>query len=72
METKSSRKESSFLDEMPLIKLVGAANGQSPAIPRQFVALYHRRTKIKVRSVGVSKCCGNHCWLGIVLQCGYC
>ena len=54
METKSSRKESSFLDEMPLIKLVGAANRQSPTIPRKFVALYHRNTKIRVRSEGVS------------------
>ena len=30
-ETKSSRKESSFLAELPLIKSVGAANRQSPA-----------------------------------------
>ena len=29
-EMRSSRKESSFLAEMPLIKLVGAANCQSP------------------------------------------
>ena len=32
METTSSRKESSFLDKMPLIKLVGVANRQSPTI----------------------------------------
>ena len=31
-ETKSSRKESSFSAEMPLIKLAEAANLQSPAI----------------------------------------
>ena len=35
---------------MPLIKSVGAANRQSPAIPRKFVALYHRNTKIRMRS----------------------
>ena len=34
-ETKSSRKKSSFPAEMPLIKSVGAANGQSPVIPRE-------------------------------------
>ena len=49
-ETKSSRKESSFPAEMPLIKSVGAANWQSPVIPREFVALYHRNTKIRMRS----------------------
>ena len=49
-ETKSSRKESSFPPEMPLIKSVGAANLQSPVIPRKFVALYHRNTKIRMRS----------------------
>ena len=54
METKSSRKESSCLAEMPLTKLVGVANQQLPAIPRQFVALHHRNTKIRVCSVGVS------------------
>ena len=31
-ETKSSRKVSSFPAEMPLIKLIGAANRQSPVI----------------------------------------
>ena len=49
-ETKSSRKKSSFPAEMPLIKSVGAANGQLPVIPREFVALYHRNTKIRMRS----------------------
>ena len=34
-ETKSSRKKSSFPTEVPLIKSVGAANGQSPVIPRE-------------------------------------
>ena len=34
-ETKSSRKKSSFPAEMPLIKSVGVANGQSPVIPRE-------------------------------------
>ena len=28
----------------------GPANRQSPAIPRKFVALYHRNTKIRMRS----------------------
>ena len=49
-ETKSSRKKSSFPAEMPLIKPVGGANGQSPVIPREFVALYNRNTKIRMRS----------------------
>ena len=49
-ETKSSRKESSFPAEMPLIKSVGFANRQSPPIPRKFVAVYHRNTKITVCS----------------------
>ena len=35
---------------MPLIKSVGAANRQSPTIPRKFVALFHRNTKIRLRS----------------------
>ena len=48
-ETKSSRKESSFPAEMPLIKSVGAAYWQSPPIPRKFVALYHRNTKSRKR-----------------------
>ena len=49
-ETKSSRKESSFPAEMPLIKSVGAANRQSLPIPRNFLALYHRNAKIRIRS----------------------
>ena len=49
-EELTSRKESSFPGEMPLIKSVGAANRQSPPIPRKFVALYHRNTKIRMRS----------------------
>ena len=47
---QSSRKESSFLAGMPLIKSGGAANRQSPTIPRKFVALYHRNTKIRMCS----------------------
>ena len=49
-ETKSSRKESSFPAEVPLIKSLGAANRQSILIPRNFVALNHRNTKIRMRS----------------------
>ena len=49
-ETKSSRKESSFPAEMPVKESVGVANRQSPPIPRKFVALYHRNTRIRVRS----------------------
>ena len=49
-ETKSSRKESIFPAEMTLIKSVGTANRQSPPTPRKFVALYHRNTKIRMRS----------------------
>ena len=45
-KTKSIRKESSFPAGMPLIKSVGADNRQS----RRFVALYHRNTKITIRS----------------------
>ena len=48
--TKSSRKLSSFPAEMPPIKSVGAANRQSSAVPRKFVALYHSNTKIRMRS----------------------
>ena len=36
--------------ELPLIKSVGAAYRQSPAKPRNSVALYHRSTKIRMRS----------------------
>ena len=35
-EMKSSQKESSFLAEVPLIKLIGAANFQSPVTGRKF------------------------------------
>ena len=35
-EMKSSRKETSFLAEVPLIKLIGAANFQSPVTGRKF------------------------------------
>ena len=49
-ETKSSRKESSFPAEMPLTKSVGAADRQSPVIPRKCMALYHRNTKSRMRS----------------------
>ena len=54
-EELTSRKESSFPGEMPLIKSVGAANRQSPPIPRKFVALYHRNTKIRMRSDELEK-----------------
>ena len=36
-ETKSSRKESSFPAEVPLIKLLGVANLQSPVIAGKFL-----------------------------------
>ena len=49
-ESKSSRKESSYSVEVPLIKSGGAANRQSPTIPRKFVALYQRTTKLRMRS----------------------
>ena len=51
-ETKSSRKESSFLAEMALTKSVVAANRKSQVSPnpRKFVALYYRNTKIRTRS----------------------
>ena len=45
-----SRKESSFPAEMSLIKSVGAASRQSSATPRKFEAMYHRNTKIRMRS----------------------
>ena len=35
-EMKSSRKETSFLAEVPLIKLIGVANFQSPVTGRKF------------------------------------
>ena len=45
-ETKSSRKESSFPAEMPLIKLILVANWQSPVIARKFLPLCHRNTSL--------------------------
>ena len=45
-ETKSSRKESSFPAEMPLTKLTGVANRQSPVIAPQFLPLCHRNTSL--------------------------
>ena len=36
-ETKSSRKESRFPTEVPLLKLIGATNLQSPVIARKFL-----------------------------------
>ena len=49
-EAKTSRKESSFSGEMPLIKSVGATNRQSPPMPKKPMALYHRNTNIRMRS----------------------
>ena len=46
-ETKSSRKESSFPAEVPLIKLIGAANFQPPVIARKFLPLCHRNTRLR-------------------------
>ena len=48
--TYSSRKVSSFPAKMPPIKSVGAASRQSPLVPRELEALYHRNTKIRMRS----------------------
>ena len=48
--TYSSRKVSSFPAKMPPIKSVGAANRQSAVVPRELEALYHRNTKIRMRS----------------------
>ena len=46
-ETKSSRKESSFPAEMPLIKSVGLTNRQLlPVTPRKWVALYQRTPRL--------------------------
>ena len=47
IETKSSRKQSSFLAEMPLIKLIGTANWQSPVIALNFLPLCHRNTRLR-------------------------
>ena len=49
-ETKSSRKESIFPAEMPLIKLIGAANLQSPVIARKISALVPQEHQIRMRS----------------------
>ena len=49
-ETKSSGEKSSLPTGMPLIKSAGAANRQSPAMLRKFVALYHKNSKIEIRS----------------------
>ena len=48
--TRVERSPVLFSAEMPLIKSVGAANLQSPLIPRKFVALYQGNTKIRMRS----------------------
>ena len=49
-ETKSSRKESSFPDEEPLIKLIGAANFQSPVIARKISASVPQEHQIRMCS----------------------
>ena len=49
-KTKSSRKESSFPAEEPLIKLIGAANFQSPVRARKFSALVPQEHQIWMRS----------------------
>ena len=57
----SSRKESSFPAEMSLIKSVGAANRQSPATPRKFVAMYHTGTPrlgCVLTNANTYPCCG--------------
>ena len=48
METKSSPKESSFSAEVLLIKLVGAANLQSPVLAR-IIALVLQEHQIRMR-----------------------
>ena len=56
-----SRKESSFPAEMSLIKSVGAANRQSPATPRKFVAMYHTGTPrlgCVLTNANTYPCCG--------------
>ena len=45
-KTKSSRKESSFLAVMRLIKSVGASNLHSPVIARKFLPLCYRNTRL--------------------------
>ena len=57
----SSRKESSFPAEMSLIKSVGAADRQSPATPRKFVAMYHTGTPrlgCVLTNANTYPCCG--------------
>ena len=49
-KTKSSRKESSFPAEEPLIKLIGAANFQSPVIARKISASVPQEHQIRMRS----------------------
>ena len=56
-----SRKESSFPAAMSLIKSVGAANRQSPATPRKFVAMYHTGTPrlgCVLTNANTYPCCG--------------
>ena len=43
---KLSRKESSFLAKVPLIKLIGETNLQSPLTAREFLPQYHRDTRL--------------------------
>ena len=49
-ETKGNENETKGVQfpaaEMPLIKLIGAANRQSPVIARQILPLYHSNTKL--------------------------
>ena len=45
-KTKSGQKESRFPAEMPLIKLIEAANLQSPVIARKCLPLCHRNTRL--------------------------
>ena len=57
----SSRKESSFPAEISLIKSVGAANRQSPATSRKFVAMYHTGTPrlgCVLTNANTYPCCG--------------
>ena len=57
----SSRKESSFPAEMSLIKSVGAADRQSPATTRKFVAMYHTGTPrlgCVLTNANTYPCCG--------------
>ena len=49
-ETKSSRKESSFPAEIPLIKLIEAANRQSPADSSEIATFLPQEHQIRTRS----------------------